>query len=116
MTRRGRMSGFVYRVEPAPIQRISRPSPGQSCPQHCPTPEVTGNGLSALGEPLTIRVVSEMLGCSAWTIRQRYLPEGLPHLRSGPGGKLVFFRNQVIHWILQQQNQTQKRRKEVDNP
>lgn len=100
-----RISGFDDDTEPAPNQRISHSGLGQRDPQQKPGLTVARNGLSALGEPLTIRMVSEMLGCSAWTIRQRYIPEGLPHLRSGPGGKLVFFRNQIIHWILQQQNQ-----------
>ena len=100
-----RISGFGDNRKPAPVQRISHPRLGQRDPQQKPGLTGARNGLSALGEPLTIRMVSEMLGCSAWTVRQRYIPEGLPHLRSGPGGKLVFFRNQVIHWILQQQNQ-----------
>jgi hypothetical protein len=104
MTRRGRLSGFGNGLKAAPIQRISSPRLGQSCPQQRPGLEHVPNVQSALGEPLTIRMVSAMLGCSAWTIRQRYIPEGLPHLRSGPGGKLVFFRNQVVRWILQQQN------------
>jgi DNA-directed RNA polymerase specialized sigma24 family protein len=56
-----------------------------------------------LGDPLSIREVAKMLGCSAWTVRHSYLPQGLPHFRSGPTGKLVFFRNQVVRWILQQQ-------------
>ena len=52
---------------------------------------------------MTIREVARSLGCSAWTVRQRYLPQGLPHFRSGPQGKLVFFRHQVIRWILERQ-------------
>ena len=111
MTRRGRLSGFGNGPKAAPIQRISLPRVGQSCPQHCPSLPYAENAQGALGEPLTIRMVSQMLGCSAWTIRQRYIPEGLPHLRSGPAGKLVFFRNQVVRWILQQQHQTQKAQK-----
>jgi hypothetical protein len=101
---KGRISGFKDRLKPAPIQHISHPSPGQSCPQQEPGLMHGQNAQSALGEPLSIRMVSEMLGCSPWTIRQRYIPEGLPHLRSGPAGKLVFFRNQVVQWILQKQN------------
>ena len=106
-----RISGFGTNAKPAPIQRISRSRLGQSYPQQRPDLEHVPNAQSALGEPLSIRMVSEMLGCSAWTIRQRYIPEGLPHLRSGPAGKLVFFRNQVVRWILQQQHQTQKAQK-----
>ena len=57
----------------------------------------------ALGEPLDIRQVAALIGCSAWTLRQCYIPAGLPHLRSGPNGKFIFYRNQVIHWLLERQ-------------
>jgi hypothetical protein len=78
---------------------------GQSCPQHCPHLEnIRADGLSdPLGEPLSIREVAGIIGCSIWTVRQRYLPLGLSHLRSGPNGKLIFYKNQVIHWLLTQQ-------------
>jgi len=56
-----------------------------------------------LGEPLAIAEVAQLLGCSAWTIRQRYLPLGLPHFRIGKTGKLTFYRNQVVRWILENQ-------------
>jgi hypothetical protein len=58
---------------------------------------------SDLGPPLGIREVAAMLGCSPWTVRQQHMPRGLPHFRSGPNGKLVFFRDQVVAWILTQQ-------------
>jgi hypothetical protein len=29
--------------------------------------------------------------------------KGLPHLRSGPSGKLIFYRDQVVAWILTNQ-------------
>jgi len=74
---------------------------GQSCPQHYPQAVEYGN--EPLGAPLSIREVARLIGCSAWTVRQSYLPQGLPHLRSGPHGKLIFFRDQVIRWILQHQ-------------
>lgn len=79
------------------MQEISPITPGQSGPQHCP------HSADALGEPLGVREVARLLGCSDWTVRHSYLPQGLPHLRSGPLGKLVFFRNQVVRWVLQQQ-------------
>lgn len=69
---------------------------GQRNPQDCPRP---------LGEPLTITDVAQLLGCSAWTVRQRYLRQGLPHLRTCATGKIVFFREQVIHWIELRQRQ-----------
>jgi phage terminase Nu1 subunit (DNA packaging protein) len=56
-----------------------------------------------LGEPLSIREVARLIGSSAWTVRQVWVPRGLPCLRSGPGGKLIFYRDQVVVWILAQQ-------------
>jgi hypothetical protein len=56
-----------------------------------------------LGTPLSIRAVAQMLGCSPWTVRQQHIPAGLPHFRSGPQGKIVFFRDQVVQWVLRQQ-------------
>jgi hypothetical protein len=72
-----------------------------SCPEHCPHPE--GGGSWPLGVPLSIEDVAELLGCSTWTIRQKYVPGGLPHLRASHSGKLVFFRTQVLNWILERQ-------------
>ena len=76
---------------------FSHESLGQNYPHHYP--QVS----DPLGEPLSIGQVAQLLGCSAWTIRHSYLPKGLPHLRSGPLGKLIFYRNQVVQWILQRQ-------------
>lgn len=56
-----------------------------------------------LGEPITIAEAATLLGCSAWTVRQRYLPQGLPHLRASTAGKLIFFREQIVRWILERQ-------------
>jgi hypothetical protein len=92
-----RISGFESGAKPAEILGFSHDSVGQSYPQHYPQVRET------LGEPLSIREVARVLGCSVWTVRHGYLPQGLPHFRSGPMGKLVFFRNQVVQWILQQQ-------------
>jgi hypothetical protein len=92
-----RMSGFENDAKPVDSLRFPHDSLGQSYPQHYPQVRET------LGEPLGVREVARMIGCSTWTVRHRYLSQGLPHLRSGPMGKLIFFRNQVIQWILQQQ-------------
>ena len=92
-----RMSGFAEDENPASIQEFSRSDLGQNYPQHYPQSH------DALGEPLSILEVARLIGCSTWTVRNRYLPQGLPHFRSGPTGKLVFYRNQVVRWILQQQ-------------
>jgi len=64
---------------------------------------LTAHGEEALGDPMTIAEVAALLGCSAWTVRQRYLPQGLPCLRATTAGKLVFFRAQIIRWILERQ-------------
>jgi len=64
-----------------------------------------------LGEPLSIQQVAALLGCSAWTVRQRYLPQGLPHLRACRGGRITFFRDQVTQWILKRQQQKGGNRK-----
>jgi hypothetical protein len=61
-----------------------------------------------LGEPLAITEVARLIGCSVWTVRQRYLPSGLPYFRIGKTGKITFYRNQVVAWILE--NQTAGRR------
>jgi hypothetical protein len=81
---------------------------GQSCPQHCPyqaeaVPTVPS--VSQLGESLSIDEVAKLLGCSPWTVRQRYLRQGLPYLQARPRGKLVFFREQVVAWIEKRQRQ-----------
>jgi hypothetical protein len=91
------MTDFGERAIHAKTLGNSRVSPGQSYPDHYP------QDLDPLGPPIPIREVARILGVSPWTVRQRYLSQGLPHLRSGPQGKLVFFRNQVIHWIIQRQ-------------
>jgi len=56
-----------------------------------------------LGKPLGIQEVAQLIGCSAWTVRHRYLQAGLPYVRIGPAGKLIFYTNQVIRWLLRQQ-------------
>jgi len=102
MTSRERaMSGFAARGNTLQTQGISLPSYGQNYPQHCPQPTAMRDEL--LGEPLGVRELARLIGCSVWTVRQRYLPHGLPHLRSGPHGKLIFFRDQVVRWILEYQ-------------
>jgi hypothetical protein len=58
-----------------------------------------------LGEPLDIRALSVMLGCSAWTVRHKLVPAGLPVFRFSPSGKLTFFRDQVVAWVLERQKQ-----------
>jgi len=52
---------------------------------------------------MDIEDVADLLGCSVWTVRQKYLPEGLPYIRASARGRFVFFRKQVIDWILKRQ-------------
>jgi hypothetical protein len=68
--------------------------------RHCASP-----GESHLGLPMSIREVARMFGCSEWTIRQQYLPKGLPYFRLSPAGKLLFFHNQIVRWVLEIQRQ-----------
>ena len=58
-----------------------------------------------LGQPLSIRDVARMFGCSEWTVRQRLMRIGLPHFRLTPNGKVVFFYNQIVRWVLDRQRQ-----------
>ena len=80
---------------------------GQCCPHHYPHrrdfEDITGD---PLGAPMTISQVAKLLGCSIWTLRQKHLRSGLPHFRIGKGGKLLFYRKQVIEWILETQEQS----------
>lgn len=58
-----------------------------------------------LGEAMTVKQAAKLIGCSAWTVRHKHIRAGLPCFRSGPSGRLTFYRNQVVAWILQKQNQ-----------
>jgi hypothetical protein len=108
-SRKRYMSGLASNANPLAIQVIPPTSLGHSYPRQYPQPHggnrqtIEPAERSPLGLPLSIREVARMIGCSAWTIRQRHIPAGLPHFRAGSNGKLVFFREQVIAWILQQQ-------------
>jgi hypothetical protein len=46
---------------------------------------LTPNLTMVLGAPMDIAEVAALLGCSEWTVRQRYMPRGLPHLRQPRG-------------------------------
>ena len=76
-------------------------------PQHKPRRR---NADDPLGDALSIEGVAELLGYSVWTVRKKCLPRGLPHLRIGTTGKLVFYRAQVTRWILEQQELYRGRR------
>ena len=48
-----------------------------------------------LGEAMDVKQVAELIGCSAWTVRQKHVKAGLPCFRTGPSGRMIFYRNQV---------------------
>jgi hypothetical protein len=56
-----------------------------------------------LSTPLGLREVAELIGCSPWTVRQTLIPRGLPYFRSAASGRLIFYTNQVVGWIENQQ-------------
>jgi hypothetical protein len=105
--------GFPYRSAFGPDANTSETldflpaNRGQNCPKHCPRPTGPPKDESGdpLGEPMSIREVAKVFGCSEWTIRQQYLPRGLPHFRLSPAGKLLFFHNQIVRWVLEIQRQ-----------
>ena len=106
-----RKSGFTEIQKSRIPLDLSAPRLGQSYPQDCPYPDEcipVPASAEILGPPLTIRQVASLIGCSVWTVRQRYLPAGLPHFRLGTSGKLMFYRNQVTHWVLRQQAHQQQ--------
>ena len=77
--------------------------PGQDGPfLREPGPILCPTG-AALGPPLTIAEVAELIGCSPWTVRQTLIPRGLPHFRFKASGRLIFYQDQVVRWIESQQ-------------
>jgi hypothetical protein len=83
---------------------------GQHYPRHYPTlpgapaaEPPAARADSELGPPLSIREAAKLIGLSPWTVRQRLIPMGLPHFRSGASGKLIFYRDQVADWVRKQQ-------------
>jgi hypothetical protein len=103
------MSGLSLPAKAQEMQAISRGALADSWARQRATRGAPESGptkvpnADPLGQPLSIREVAGMLAVSPWTVRQRHIPDGLPHFRSGPNGKLIFFRDQVVAWILAQQ-------------
>ena len=58
-----------------------------------------------LGEAMDVKRVAELIGCSAWTVRQKHVKAGLPCFRTGPSGRMIFYRNQVVAWIREKQKE-----------
>jgi predicted site-specific integrase-resolvase len=59
--------------------------------------------VEALGPPLGLKAVAKLIGLSAWTVRQVLVRDGLPHYRSSPSGKMIFYEKQVVAWITNRQ-------------
>lgn len=76
---------------------------GHSSPQRCPSENNAHTSRDPLGSPLSIRAAAKLIGCSPWTVRQKLIPQGLPHFRSGASGRLIFYTHQVVRWIESQQ-------------
>lgn len=99
-----RKSGRTERVNGFENQRLLRSELGQGYPHHYPhRDDFESLNDDPLGAPLTISEVARLLGCSVWTIRHRYLPSGLPYFRIGRAGKLMFYRKQIVFWVLEKQ-------------
>ena len=58
---------------------------------------------TAAPQALTITQAACLIGCSPWTVRQTLIPRGLPYFRFRANGRLIFYRDQVIRWIENQQ-------------
>ena len=100
---RARLGALPGKSAPAPCP----PRPGPFLREPGPPCGPLGAGLApcgaALGEPLSIGEVAALIGCSPWTVRQTLIPRGLPHFRFRANGRLIFYRDQVIRWIENQQ-------------
>jgi hypothetical protein len=106
----GRESGMGRSPNAAQLLELMRLPVGQRYPTHCPSPPAPSGGPSGeagggsrLGQPLDIRQVAGLVGCSPWSIRNTWLPRGMPHFRSGASSKLIFYQDQVVRWIERQQ-------------
>ncbi|HEV2199732.1 MAG TPA: hypothetical protein VGR73_07915 [Bryobacteraceae bacterium] len=98
-----RKSGRTIPREAKHLLAFAPPPLGHSSPGLCPTPCPRPNDTDPLGAPLSIGEVATLIGSSVWTVRQKYLPLGLPHFRVGPTGKLLFYKKQIIRWLISQQ-------------
>ena len=102
-----RKSGFDDSTMSNDIKDFRAQDPGQNCPQDYPQGNEGSGGVSdtALGDPLDIQEVAQLIGCSSWTVRHRHMQAGLPYFRTASSGKLIFYRNQVTRWLLSMQQQ-----------
>lgn len=96
-----------HRPQSQELCGFSQSQPRAELPVALPAPQpgVKAAAEDPLGEPLTIREVARLLGCSVWTVRHRCFPQGLPYFRVAHTGKLMFYRNQVTQWVLARQQE-----------
>ena len=80
---------------------------GQSTRAELPVavPAVTERNHDGLGEPMGIGEAARLIGCSVWTVRQRCIREGLPYFRASRTGRFIFYRNQVVRWLIHKQTE-----------
>ncbi len=114
--RRGIESGIDWLGKLAKLKANRPPELGQHCPKHCPTQPESNSGdprpsgaAARLGAPLNIRQVAELIGCSPWSVRNTWIPRGLPFFRSGASSRLLFYTEQIVRWIENQQRGGQMR-------
>jgi hypothetical protein len=98
-----RTSGHGATPKAKQLLAFAPPPLGHSSPGHCPPQCPHPNDTNPLGSPLSVREAAALIGCSVWTVRQKYLPLGLPHFRVGATGKLTFYKTQIIRWLIAQQ-------------
>lgn len=100
-----RKAGLAAATKGVDFLDLARKSLGQSCLQRCPhlADAKIGRIANPLGAPLSIAQAARLIGCSPWTVRHTLIPLGLPVFRSGAGGKLIFYTNQIACWIERHQ-------------
>ncbi len=102
-------SGITRRRIAARLKEIAAGGLGQHYPKPCPQQPAATDSMARLGPPLDIRQVAILVGSSPWSIRNKWIPRGLPHFRLGASSKLIFYTNQVVAWIERQQQGGNKR-------
>lgn len=103
----GTQVGNRSRADRIEFSRDLGESPRAALPEALPALAGSHEGLKnePLGEPMSVLGVARLIGCSVWTVRHRLLRQGLPHFRVNGSRKLIFYRNQVIRWILEKQKE-----------
>ena len=102
MTEKDTQVRFRARRETLDSPRVSFAPPRAELPEALPEAARVDE---PLGEALAIGEVARLIGCSVWTVRQQCLRQGLPHFRASRSGRLIFYRNQVVRWLIGKQNE-----------